>query len=123
MKIINNIILVGLAVLMLSIVGCAAQGKDFGAEITETNGVPIKDILAKPEQFANHTVRVEGKITDECPAGGWFFLQDETGTIYVNLHPSYFAIPQAIGRRAVAEGRVRREGTQIEIIGKGVRLE
>lgn len=123
MKIINNIVFAGVVMLALSIVGCAGQGKDFGAAITETETIPIKNILAKPEQFANQVVRVEGKITDECPAGGWFFLQDETGVIYVNLHPSYFAIPQAIGRRAVAQGRVRIEGTQIEIIGKGVRLE
>ena len=123
MKKINNLIFTGVIVLTLSIIGCAAQGKDFGAAITETNTIPIKDILAKPEQFLNQTVRVEGKITDECPAGGWFLLQDESGTIYVNLHPSYFAIPQAIGRKAAAQGRVRTEGPQVEIIGKGVRLE
>lgn len=123
MKIIHSIILVGATMLMLSAFGCAGEGKDFGAAITETNTTPIKALLAKPEQFANQTVRIEGKITDECPAGGWFFLQDDTGTIYVNLHPAYFAIPQAIGRKAAAQGRVRVEGTQIEVIGKGVKLQ
>lgn len=103
--------------------GCAQQGKSFGQPITEANLTPIGDILAKPEQFAGKTVRIEGKIMDECPAGGWFFLKDATGVIYVNLHPSYFAIPQVRGHEVIAQGMVRKEGTQIEVIGEGVQIK
>jgi len=103
--------------------GCAKQNGSFGQPITEAQFTPIGDILAKPEQFAGKTVKVGGKITDECPSGGWFFLQDQNGLIYVNLHPSYFAIPQARGQQAVVQGSVRKEGTQIEITGEGVELK
>lgn len=103
--------------------GCAKQGGSFGQPITETTFTPIGDILAQPEQFADKTVKVQGKITDECPSGGWFFLQDQSGLIYVNLHPSYFAIPQIRGQQVVAQGSVRKEGTQVEIIGEGVELK
>jgi len=103
--------------------GCAKQDSSFGQPITQAQFTPIGNILAKPEQFAGKTVKVQGQITDECPSGGWFFLTDQTGLIYVNLHPSYFAIPQVRGRQAVAQGSVRKEGTQVEIIGEGVELK
>jgi uncharacterized protein YdeI (BOF family) len=103
--------------------GCSAQGKLFGQPITETKRTPVGDILSKPEQFENKTVKVEGRITDECPAGGWFFLKDETGLIYVNLHPMQFAIPQIRGHEVIAQGTVRKEGPQVEIIGEGVQIK
>jgi uncharacterized protein YdeI (BOF family) len=111
--------------MIFCVFGCSQQqqGKLFGQPIREANLTPIGNILANPTQFAGKTVRIEGKITDECPAGGWFFLQDTTGTIYVNLHPSYFAIPQVRGHEVIAQGAVRKEGTQVEVIGEGVQIK
>lgn len=109
--------------LFLSGCGTKAQAGLYGQTITETKTIRVGDILAHPEQFAAKTVRLEGKIIEECPAGGWFILKDKTGIIYVDLHPSYFAIPQAIGRQAVAQGTVKKEGYRIEVIGKGVQLK
>lgn len=103
--------------------GCAKQEYSFGQPLTEAKFTLIGDILAKPEQFAGKTVKVQGIITNECPAGGWFFLKDSSGVIYVNLHPSYFAISQAVGRQATAQGAVRKEGPQVEIIAEGVELK
>ena len=123
MKILNISVLVIIASLFLYTSGCASQGKNFGQPITETTVVNIGDILSHPEQFDKKIVRIEGEITDECPAGGWFFLKDKTGLIYVNLHPSEFAIPQVIGKKAIAQGKVRKEGTQIEVIAQGVELK
>ena len=124
MKIITIFVFTLITVLaVFSTFGCAQQGKSFGQPITEANLTPIGDILAKPEQFVGKTVRIEGKIMDECPAGGWFFLKDATGTIYVNLHPSYFAISQVRGHQVIAQGVVRKEGTQVEVIGEGVQIK
>lgn len=103
--------------------GCGSKSNIFGQAISEATLTPIGDILAHAEQFTGKTVKVEGRIIEECPAGGWFMLKDETGIIYVNLHPSYFAIPQAIGRRTIAEGVVKKEYTQVSVIGKGVELK
>jgi hypothetical protein len=50
-------------------------------------------------------------------------LRDDTGAIFVNLHPSEFAIPQASGSKATAEGEVITEGPQPSIIGKGVEIK
>ncbi|MDD5044217.1 MAG: hypothetical protein PHH69_02120 [Candidatus Omnitrophica bacterium] len=107
----------------ISIFGQAYAEKGFGQPITEQMVTPIGKILANPGQFAGKIVKIEGKITDECPAGGWFLLKDQTGVIYVDLHSSYFAIPQIRGKQVIAQGVVKKEGSQIEIIGEGVRLK
>ena len=106
----------------LFLFGCGSKPGLYGQAITETNTTRIGDILAHPEQFKGKTVKIQGKIREECPAGGWFMLKDETGTVYVNLHPSDFAIPQASGHQAVAEGTVNKEGTQVSVIGKGAQI-
>jgi len=124
MKNINIIILILAAALAIgSFAGCGQTEKLYGEKITEEKITPIGNILSNPDNFKDKSVKVRGKITDECPAGGWFYLKDETGVVYVNLHPSYFAIPQVRGKEVTAQGRLRKEGTQMEIIGEGVELK
>lgn len=105
------------------LVGCGSKGGSFGQPISETRLTAIADILAHPQEFSNKTVKIEGKIMEECPAGGWFMLKDNSGIIYVNLHPSEFAIPQASGHKAVAQGVVTKEGTQVSVTGQGVEIK
>jgi len=124
MKIIAIFVLLFITIAgVFMVLGCSRQGRSFGQPITETALTPIGNILAAPGEFAGKTVKIEGKITDECPAGGWVFLKDESGVIYVNLHPSYFAIPQLTGHKITAQGVVRKEGTQLEVIGEGVEVK
>jgi len=115
------------AIFMVGIVwfvsGCEAKGGLFGESITEIVTTRIGDILASADKFDGKTVKLEGKIIEECPAGGWFMLKDETGVIYVNLHSSYFAIPQAIGHKVVTQGIVKREHANVSVIGKGVQVK
>lgn len=110
------------AVLVGATIGCGVKNQRYGQTITEQTTTTVADLRSNPAQFAGKAVRVAGKITNECPTGGWFFLEDKTGTVYVNLHPTNVAIPQAVGRQAVAQGTVRVEGTQLEVIGTGVEL-
>lgn len=124
MKIITIFVFTLIAVLAVFFAfGCAQQGKSFGQPITEAKLTPISDILAKPEQFAGKTVRIEGKIMVECPSGCWFFLKDATGTIYVNLNPSNFAIPQVRGHEVIVQGAVKKGGPQLEVTGEGVQIK
>jgi hypothetical protein len=122
MKNIASILLIILT-LSLFILGCTSGTGIYGQEITEEKTTLIGDILGKAEQFAGKTVKVEGKIVEECPTGCWFMLKDDTGVIFVNLGFSSFAIPQAIGHRAIAQGVVKKEGMRIEVVGKGVELK
>lgn len=108
---------------ILALAGCGPKTGTFGQPITKTNSTAIGTILSQPEQFDKKTVRVEGTIVEECPAGGWFMLKDASGIIYVDLHPSEIAIPQVRGSTVAAEGTVRKEGTRVTITGKGVQIK
>ena len=107
----------------LVLCGCAKKPGIYGSQLTQTKATPVAEILKQPNQFVGKVVRVEGKIVQECPAGGWFMLKDNTGVIFVNLHPTEIAIPQAVGSKIVAEGKVKKEDNQISVIGDGVELK
>lgn len=105
------------------IAGCSPKGQTYGQSVTESNVTGIGAILAKPDSFAGKTVRIEGEITEVCPSGCWFRIKDATGVMYVNLYPSAFVIPQVRGRRAAVQGTVKKEHTNISVVGTGVRLK
>ena len=120
----RNVFILGIfAVALIIFAGCGKKSGVFGQPLQENKATRIADVLTHPEQFTGKTTRVEATIVDECPAGGWFMLKDDTGIIYVNLHPSNFAIPQAVGGKAVAEGVVKKQGPQISVVGKGVEIK
>jgi len=123
----KNIVIVALIVMIftsaLFLQGCSSKTASYGKPITKSETTGIGDILARPAQFDGKTVKVEGKIVEECPSGGWVTLEDGAATIYVDLHPSYFAIPQAQGRRAIAQGTVKKTGPQVSMVGEGVELK
>jgi uncharacterized protein YdeI (BOF family) len=114
-------IIIGGSVFALS--GCSPKSGSYGEQISLNPVTGVSDILKDPKSFKGKAVRLEGTIKEECPSGGWFMLRDDTGAIFVNLHPSEFAIPQASGSKATVEGVVITEGPQPSIIGKGVEIK
>jgi uncharacterized protein YdeI (BOF family) len=122
---INYVLLVVAALgLILTIYGCSKRdsGK-YGQGISNYTLTKIGDILKDAKSFEGKTVTIEGKIIDECPAGGWFDITDQTGVIYVDLHPSDFAIPQMVGGRVIVEGKVKIRDNKPMIVGTGVELK
>ncbi|MGA2774756.1 MAG: hypothetical protein ABSE81_01685 [Candidatus Omnitrophota bacterium] len=103
--------------------GCAKKPGIYGSQLSQAKVTTVTEILKQSDQFSGKSVRLEGKIVQECPAGGWFMLKDATGVILVDLHPSEIAIPQAVGSKVVAEGKVKKEDNQISVIGEGVELK
>ena len=103
--------------------GCAKSTGTYGSQITQTKVTTVAEILKQPEQFAGKAVRLEGKIVQECPAGGWIMLKDSTGVMLVDFHPSEIAIPQAVSHSVVAQGKVKKEYNQVSVIGEGVELK
>lgn len=107
----------------LAVYGCSKKSQIYGSQLTQTKVIAVAEILKQPNQFVGKAVRLEGKIVQECPSGGWLMLKDDTGVILVNLHPSEIAIPQAIGRSVAAQGKVKNEYNQISVIGEGVEFK
>lgn len=128
MRKVNKINLIGLFlvifIILVSMAGCSGNSSNnsekYGVDITEKGVVNTKDILANPDEYLDQTVRLEGKIVRECPSGCWFFLEDETGTIYVDINPSGLSIPPKIGKKVVVEGVPTNRNGRVSIIGKGV---
>ena len=112
----------GISVLFI-IDGCAKKQKIYGSQLSRVKVTSVAEILKQPDNFTGKTVRLEGKIVQECPAGGWFMLKDDSGVILVNLHPSEIAIPQAVGRNVAAQCKVKKEYNQVSTVGEGVELK
>jgi len=109
---------------ILGVSGCSSNSSNnsekYGVDITEKEVVSVKDIYSNPNEYLNQTVRLEGKITRECGSGCWFFLEDNSGTIYVDINPSGLSIPPKVGKKVIVEGVPENINGRITINGKGV---
>ena len=122
MKLISVILIIILIILGIS--GCSGNSSNnserYGVNITEKEVVSVKDIYTNPNKYLNQTIRLEGEIVRECGSGCWFFLEDKTGTIYVDINPSGLSIPPKVGKKVVVEGVPENKNGRITIDGKGV---
>jgi uncharacterized protein YdeI (BOF family) len=109
--------LLGLALLILSCV----QAKDEPAEL-KGEKVRIIDLLQNATTYDGKMVVIEGKVENECPSGCWFIVDDATGSIYVDILPSNFVIPQKKGVDAKVYGNVTIKDGDPMIIGKMVEI-
>jgi len=128
----KNIKLMGVLLIVILIIlgisGCSgissssssSNSEKYGVDITEKEVVNTKDILSSPDKYLGQTLRLEGTIVRECPSGCWFFLKDETGTIYVDINPSGLSIPPKVGKKVAVEGVPENKNGRISINGKGV---
>jgi len=84
----------------------------------------LRDIVDNPDRFLAADVRTSGRIVRQCPSSGcWFFLDDGTGRqVRVELGHLGMKFPQHIGGTAEVEGRLTRDGKNLELVGNGVRF-
>ena len=118
-------VLIFLTLLVIGAVFAVSCGpaERFGASKLDKDVVTIGSILRAPAEYDGKTVKVEGRITRECPTGCWFDLEDDSGVIYVDLNPSAFAIPQKVGGKAAAQGKVKVKNGIATIVGEGVEIK
>jgi uncharacterized protein YdeI (BOF family) len=108
-----------LLLLLTSLAMQTVLAKDEPAELKQEE-VKISEILENETAYHGKMVVVEGKIELECGAGCWFVLNDGTGSIYVDILPNNFAIPQKSGEDARVYGEVTLKNGEPQIIGKMV---
>jgi uncharacterized protein YdeI (BOF family) len=109
--------MLGLALLAFS----CAQARDEPAEL-KGDEAKIIDIIQNATAYEGKMVVIEGIIETECPSGCWFILNDDTGSIYVDILPSNFVIPQKRGEDAKVYGEVVIKDGDPMIIGKMVKI-
>jgi len=108
-----------LLLLLISLAMQTVLAKDEPAEL-KAEEVKISEILENETTYHERMVVVDGKIELECGAGCWFVLNDGTGSIYVDILPNNFAIPQKSGEDARVYGEVTLKNGEPQIIGKMV---
>ncbi|MCS7215772.1 MAG: hypothetical protein NZ826_06445 [Thermodesulfovibrio sp.] len=92
-------------IILFSLSSCSAEkyGKDLDKSL---NKVKIKDIFIN-QSLIGQKVIVEGIIITQCQSKGcWFFINDNTGTIFINLAPMGINLPPKTGKRAVVMGKI-----------------
>lgn len=106
--------------------GCGERIEKFGDAISDSEPkTAIASILFNPQKYEGKDVVIEGKISSECPTGGFIYVQDASGgTIYVEMHSAPFApIPQRTGSIVQAKGTVYLSGgaaKETKLLGKGL---
>lgn len=97
------------------------QAKDVPAEL-KNDVVDIKDIVQNLNSYEGKNVVIQGKIQTECPAGCWFIVDDGSASIYIDIFPSNFVIPQEAGSQVKVYGAVTAKDGDPMIIGKIVEI-
>jgi hypothetical protein len=106
--------------LMMMLSGCS---ENYGESIDRS--LPrITVIKALTDRtLMSKEINMEGSILAQCEMTGcWFFLQDETGRILVDLAPSHFTIPSKTGKKVFVSGKLSEEGGSVKLIGKAVEI-
>ena len=112
------------------VVGCGAKAGGTAKSNAYGKAIPAgmavttaKEILDNPQAWEGKDVLVAGKIASECPSGGWVWVQDSTGQVYVNMHQTNVFIPQHVNGGVRAMGKVVLESGQPSVAGFGLELK
>lgn len=108
---------------LLLAAGCSA-GENYGAGVDEkAQLVTVKDVYLN-QSIQNTLVNLEGTIISQCqsPDKCWYFMQDSTGRIFVNLTEGKFTMPAAIGKKAKVTGTIRGGADGYQIMAQGVKV-
>lgn len=118
----KQLCLTALLLVSLALAGCS--GEKYGAGVDPSAPkVQVKDVFLKQELIGTK-VTLEGSIVSQCQSNGcWFFLQDDTGQIYIDLAKSGLTLPALPGKRAVTSGTVARSQNNYLLIATGVEVK
>ena len=74
-------------------------------------------------KFEGKEVRLEGTIDIECPTGCWFKLKEGNAVIHVELKDAGIAIPQKVGSKVAAEGKIAVVDGRITLNATGLEIK
>lgn len=94
------------AIALVLLLGACARSEKYGVVDGTAPAVLVKDLLLDERRDARE-VRLSGTIAMQCASSGcWFFLDDGTGRILVDLKGLGLGLPQRTGRKARVTGTV-----------------
>jgi hypothetical protein len=98
-----------------------AAAKELPAEL-QGEAVKILDIIQNISAYEGKNILIEGKIETECPAGCWFIVNDESASLFIDIFPSNFVIPQEAGSRVKVYGEITTKDNDPMMVGKMVEI-
>lgn len=103
---------------------CSGSGEKYGAGVdTSLPVVQVRDVFLQ-QDLLGQKVTLEGRIVSQCASSGcWFYLQDDTGQVYIDLSRNGFELPSLPNRRVKASGTVARSQQAFVLIATGVELQ
>jgi hypothetical protein len=117
--------LTAVALLGILVAACSAAPAPAATPTSNTQvavPVTVRQLIDGSERFSAQRVSLTGQIKVECPEGCWFFLDDGTGMIYIDLKPAELTIPQKIGSRVTLTGKIKGSGGNLQILGDQVKF-
>ncbi|MCX5708564.1 MAG: hypothetical protein NTY14_06310, partial [Candidatus Omnitrophica bacterium] len=102
-----------------------AGREKYGEDISSRKLTELKAIFVDPKAYEGKLVTIEGTIINECGSGCWFIVKvgQSDLSIYVDIRPAGFAIPQYTGKRVLVEGIVFVDSSGPKIRGRGVEIK
>lgn len=118
----KKILLIATLMIPLILAGCG--GEKYGAGVdTSAQMVKVKDVFLQ-KNLLGQKVTLEGKIVSQCQSNGcWFFLQDETGQLYIDMATNKFSLPSMPNKLVAASGTVARSQNNFVLIATGVEVK
>ena len=114
--------LLPVTVLCLILAGCG--GEKYGAGVdASAQMVKVKDVFLK-KNLLGQKITLEGKIVSQCQSNGcWFFLQDDTGQLYIDMATNKFSLPSMPNKQVAASGTVAKSQNNLVLIATGVEVK
>ena len=118
----KHLLLIATLISTLILAGCG--GENYGAGVdASAQAVKVKDVFLN-KNLLGQKVTLEGKIVSQCQSNGcWFYLQDDTGQLYIDLATNQFSLPSMPNKQVVASGTVGKLRNNIVLIATGVEVK
>ena len=118
----KRILLIVTLIISLLLVGCGEEKYGSGVDASAQK-VKVKDVFLQ-KSLLGQKVTLEGKIVSQCQSNGcWFFLQDETGQLYIDMATNKFSLPPMPNKQVAASGTVARAQNNIVLVATGVEVQ
>ncbi len=108
-----------LAALLLARAGALDAAEIWGKPLKGLSAVPVREVVAHPERFAGHDIRVAGT---NAGAEGRPALKDGDALLPIVTDGSFELPAKLAGAHLAAEGRPRRDGATVVFVASGVEV-
>jgi uncharacterized protein YdeI (BOF family) len=118
----RRLLLIATLAVTVILTGCGNEKYGAGVDAS-AQMVQVKDVFLQ-KNLLGQKVTLEGKIVSQCQSNGcWFFLQDETGQLYIDMATNKFSLPSMPNKQVAASGTVARSQNNLVLIATGVEVK